>query len=61
MSDKLIRTIQNGHQTSDLYGQLKSVMDMILILKEKELEIKTHKDLKGACFKVIFPYYFSFF
>jgi len=41
MSEKLIRTIQNGHQTSDLYGQLKSVMDMILILKEKELEIKT--------------------
>ena len=41
MSEKLIRTIQNGHQTSDLYGQLKSVMEMILILKEKELEIKT--------------------
>jgi len=41
MSEKLIRTIQNGHQTSDLYGQLKSVVDMILILKEKELEIKT--------------------
>ncbi len=41
MSDKLIKTIQNGHQTMDLYGQLKSVMDMILILKEKELEIKT--------------------
>ena len=41
MSKKLIRTIQNGHQTSDLYGQLKSVMEMILILKEKELEIKT--------------------
>ena len=40
MSEKLIRTIQNGHQTSDLYGQLKSVMEMILILKEKELEIK---------------------
>ena len=41
MSEKLIRTIQNGHQTSDLYGQLKSEMEMILILKEKELEIKT--------------------
>ena len=41
MSEKLISTIQNGHQTSDLYGQLKSVMEMILILKEKELEIKT--------------------
>ena len=41
MSEKLIRTIQIGHQTSDLYGQLKSVMEMILILKEKELEIKT--------------------
>ena len=41
MSEKLIKTIQNGHQTSDLYGQLKSVMEMILILKEKELEIKT--------------------
>ena len=41
MSEKLIRTIQNGHQPSDLYGQLKSVMEMILILKEKELEIKT--------------------
>ncbi len=41
MSDKLIKTIQNVHQTMDLYGQLKSVMDMILILKEKELEIKT--------------------
>ena len=41
MSEKLIRTLQNGHQTSDLYGQLKSVMEMILILKEKELEIKT--------------------
>ena len=41
MSEQLIRTIQNGHQTSDLYGQLKSVMEMILILKEKELEIKT--------------------
>ena len=41
MREKLIRTIQNGHQSSDLYGQLKSVMEMILILKEKELEIKT--------------------
>ena len=41
MNDKFIKTIQNGHQTSDLYGQLKSVMEMILILKEKELEIKT--------------------
>ena len=41
MNDKFIKTIQNGHQTRDLYGQLKSVMEMILILKEKELEIKT--------------------
>jgi len=39
MSDKLMKTIQNGHQTMDLYGQLKSVRDMILFLKEKEIEI----------------------
>jgi hypothetical protein len=52
MSEKLIRTIQNGHKTSDLYGQLNAVMDMILILKEKELDIKTQLQKLNDSFNV---------